>query len=283
MIIAQILRPAAACCLSGAVLISVAGCGRTAHASAGHTLTPPFSAPATTTRSASPAALTALAGTWTIFTILPTQGHPSTVARRGATISIHDGNVTAYDLVNTYLSTFTYSAATTATITPVSATAAGYAGTRPADLALITEAIQQVLATAGHLTVRLTSTELILANSRYTITLTRPEKAPAVTGANLSWTPGMNHPGSVQRTTADLATATELFQAISNAPHRVSGTYACPADTGSKVLVQFRSSIGPSTTTTITLTGCAGPDGRRMTDRLQQLLNRLEPTGFHTR
>ncbi len=101
-----------------------------------------------------------------------------------------------------------------------------------------------------------------------------------VTDAALVWHPGVNSGGPDLRSSADGVAATHLAELVNEAPDVPGGRLHCPADFGSQVQVTFHAARRHDQHVTISLTGCAGPTGRVMSEALGEDLDRLAPPGF---
>jgi hypothetical protein len=104
-----------------------------------------------------------------------------------------------------------------------------------------------------------------------------------VTGATLVWHPGMNSGRAQSKTTLSAVDALQLAKLINTSDPRPKGPVNCPADFGSTTDASFYEDSRPTTHVSISLTGCAGPPERVMSDELSADLQRLAPTGFWPR
>ena len=104
-----------------------------------------------------------------------------------------------------------------------------------------------------------------------------------VTGATLVWHPGMNSGRAQSKTTLSAVDALQLAKLINTSDPRPKGPVNCPADFGSTTDASFYEDSRPTTHVSISLTGCAGPPERVMSDELSAGLQRLAPTGFWPR
>jgi len=111
-----------------------------------------------------------------------------------------------------------------------------------------------------------------------------------VTGATLVWHPGMNsgraptsrrpsaRANSAQsKTTLSAVDALQLAKLINTSDPRPKGPVDCPADFGSTTDASFYEDSRPTTHVSISLTGCAGPPERVMSDDLALVCSGSHP------
>lgn len=104
-----------------------------------------------------------------------------------------------------------------------------------------------------------------------------------VTGAQLAWTAGSNAKLPKITTRLAAAEATRLATLTNETQPMSDGSYNCPMDDGSAVVVTFDATGRAAQQVPIGLTGCAGPADRFMSEALAAELHKLAPAGYYPR